>query len=533
MRPRRKHAPASTTCSPTARSSKLLSSWSSAMINRITLVLLPFFLISSSYSLEDTSIANHTFTVAGKDDAWIDSFTQETVTEQSSPKSESSKLSYFTNWSEWSVCDRHCSQNRVRRCMTKSQCGTTVLREERTCEHKRKGRRKRCKQRQRRGRWKSDKFHVVQLPKEAAPRHGRRRGTDVQDQSNNHYGKWSRWSPCTRLCTTQRHRWCRKPGICGRDVIRESAYCYVEGSFCQRWIHRKIRGSREEDNDDVILDEFELNPNSVDSFIPEKVQPAWKCGMVNPQKNSRLSYFTRIIGGRPTVPGAWPWQVAVLNRFHEAFCGGTLVSPKWVLTAAHCIRKRLYVRIGEHDLTVKEGTELELRVDSVVIHPEYDADTVDNDVAMLRLPVNLTPSPSRGIACLPAPKQLLPTNQLCTILGWGKSRVTDDFGTDILHEVKIPIVSSEICRKVYVDYRITDNMFCAGYRRGKMDSCAGDSGGPLLCRDPRRPDHGWTIFGITSFGEGCGKRGKFGIYAKLPNYVKWISRVMKQDDERD
>ncbi|KAI4478802.1 hypothetical protein M0804_011548 [Polistes exclamans] len=500
-------------------------------------------------------IANHTSTVAGKDDAWIDSFTQETVTEQSSPKSESSKLSYFTNWSEWSVCDRHCSQNRVRRCMTKSQCGTTVLRVS------------------------VNVIEVVIITIKIFIIFDRKNvlantrekdeekdvsNVNVEDDGNQinftwyscqrkpHLGTVEEEVPMSKINLTitmangadglrvqgyvlpsVTGKWCRKPGICGRDVIRESAYCYVEGSFCQRWIHRKIRGSREEDNDDVILDEFELNPNSVDSFIPEKVQPAWKCGMVNPQKNSRLSYFTRIIGGRPTVPGAWPWQVAVLNRFHEAFCGGTLVSPKWVLTAAHCIRKRLYVRIGEHDLTVKEGTELELRVDSVVIHPEYDADTVDNDVAMLRLPVNLTPSPSRGIACLPAPKQLLPTNQLCTILGWGKSRVTDDFGTDILHEVKIPIVSSEICRKVYVDYRITDNMFCAGYRRGKMDSCAGDSGGPLLCRDPRRPDHGWTIFGITSFGEGCGKRGKFGIYAKLPNYVKWISRVMKQDDERD
>lgn len=170
-------------------------------------------------------------------------------------------------------------------------------------------------------------------------------------------------------------------------------------------------------------------------------------------------------------------------------------------------------------------------MDSVTIHPEYDADTVDNDVAMLRLPVTLTASPSRGIACLPAPNQPLPANQLCTIIGWGKSRVTDDFGTDILHEARIPIVSSEACRDVYVDYRITDNMFCAGYRRGKMDSCAGDSGGPLLCQDPRRPNRPWTIFGITSFGEGCGKRGKFGIYARMSNYVRWISRVMKETDD--
>lgn len=73
----------------------------------------------------------------------------------------------------------------------------------------------------------------------------------------------------------------------------------------------------------------------------------------------------------------------------------------------------------------------------MIIHPEYDADTVDNDVALLRLPVTLTSSPSRGIACLPAPKQPLPTNQLCTIIGWGKSSVTDDFGTDVLHEVKV------------------------------------------------------------------------------------------------
>ena len=73
----------------------------------------------------------------------------------------------------------------------------------------------------------------------------------------------------------------------------------------------------------------------------------------------------------------------------------------------------------------------------MAVHPEYDADTVDNDVALLRLPVTLSPAVSRGIACLPAPKQELPTNKLCTIIGWGKTRSTDDFGTDILHEAKV------------------------------------------------------------------------------------------------
>lgn len=99
-------------------------------------------------------------------------------------------------------------------------------------------------------------------------------------------------------------------------------------------------------------------------------------------------------------------------------------------------------------------------MDSVTIHPEYDADTVDNDVAMLRLPVTLTASPSRGIACLPASNQPLPANQLCTIIGWGKSRVTDDFGTDILHEARVSYiyVSLDLIMIINNDFERTENL---------------------------------------------------------------------------
>jgi len=70
------------------------------------------------------------------------------------------------------------------------------------------------------------------------------------------------------------------------------------------------------------------------------------------------------------------------------------------------------------------------------------------------------------------------------------------------------------------------NMFCAGHQKGHIDTCAGDSGGPLLCRDTTKPNHPWTIFGITSFGDGCAQRNKFGIYAKVPNYVDWVWSVV-------
>lgn len=111
-------------------------------------------------------------------------------------------------------------------------------------------------------------------------------------------------------------------------------------------------------------------------------------------------------------------------------------------------------------------------------------------------------------------------------MGWGKRRHNDEAGTDLLHEAEVPIISNEECKNVYYDYTITKNMFCAGHKKGRIDTCAGDSGGPILCRDTRKQNKPWTVYGVTSFGDGCGKKNKFGIYAKLPNYVDWIWSIV-------
>lgn len=239
-----------------------------------------------------------------------------------------------------------------------------------------------------------------------------------------------------------------------------------------------------------------------------------------------IGHKLRIIGGRESAKGNWPWQVALLNHHLVPFCGGTIITPQFVLTAAHCVRRNLYVRAGEHDLASEEGTEQEVKVAQVYIHPNYSRETVDGDVALLRLATPLQMNKYVSNVCLPSRRENVPINTLATILGWGKRKNSAIFGTDKLHQARVPIANITECRSVYEDYYISNNMICAGFPSGRVDSCAGDSGGPLLVQLKQQQRYRWVVYGITSFGEGCGRKGKYGIYAKVPNFVKWIRRTI-------
>ncbi|GBM85185.1 Coagulation factor X [Araneus ventricosus] len=330
-----------------------------------------------------------------------------------------------------------------------------------------------------------------------------------KEEEHKIYSKWSNWSPCDSSCYTKRIKKCVVPGKCnGRPPIKEYRECYVGGDECEkRYLERNLRNSTSQEFFKQILKDDE---HPLDNIT---------CGV------SKVPGDSRIRGGRRVVKGSWPWQVVVLNALNEALCGGVILSERWILTAAHCARHNLKVRAGEHDLSRKEGTEQEYSVADVFAYEGYDTWTVEGDIALLKMESPFQFNHYVQPICLPAEGEEILPHDRATILGWGRRRNDTNYGADVLHQADVPIVPAAKCRAAYRQYVISDKMLCAGFDSGKVDSCRGDSGGPLM---DKRPDGTWAIYGVTSFGDGCGEERKYGVYASVPAHLGWIKAIIKQ-----
>ncbi|NXC10903.1 OVCH2 protein, partial [Orthonyx spaldingii] len=205
-----------------------------------------------------------------------------------------------------------------------------------------------------------------------------------------------------------------------------------------------------------------------------------KCGQ-KVQETSLWSYFalyTRIVGGNQVKPGSHPWQVS-LKRRQKHFCGGTIVSAQWVVTAAHCTLDRnllqyLHVTAGEHDLRLRENSEQTLPVKSVIQHPKFDPRTPMNyAIALLKLDGTFNFSSSVLPACLPHPGEKFEAGYICTACGWGRLN-ENGLLPQVLYEVNLPILSSRECSRALstLKKRIQgDTIMCAGFPDGGKDAC--------------------------------------------------------------
>ncbi len=242
----------------------------------------------------------------------------------------------------------------------------------------------------------------------------------------------------------------------------------------------------------------------------------------------------RIVGGTEAAIGAWPWQVALVDRAtNQQFCGGTLLNARWVLTAAHCANaipaSDIEILAGAHNLMEYEPSWQQGVVSRVLIHPSFDEVMLDEDIALLKLskPLSLT-SRVQPVALVDSDTPLAQPGILATITGWGDLFEGSNEGSETLQQVSMPIVGNETCEEAFdryfgADTWVTDNMLCAGYEEGGKDTCSGDSGGPLVVPDSQ---YGYRQAGIISWGIGCAQPYVYGVYTRVSRYISWIEQHM-------
>ncbi|WP_133908604.1 S1 family peptidase [Actinophytocola oryzae] len=218
----------------------------------------------------------------------------------------------------------------------------------------------------------------------------------------------------------------------------------------------------------------------------------------------------KIIGGEETTVEENPFVVALTTTDGFQFCGGTIVAPNKVLTAAHCTEGQsepdIIVVAGRTSLSAGGGTSA--GVTDIWIHPDWNSSTMTNDSSVLTLDTELSEEPLELAS--PADADLYAAGANSTVLGWGVTESGDT--SDTLRKVDVPVTADEDCAASYGDQFDATTMVCAGLKEGGKDSCQGDSGGPLV---EQAADGTRKLIGIVSWGQGCAEPDFYGVYGRV------------------
>ncbi|XP_072886133.1 transmembrane protease serine 5-like isoform X1 [Hemitrygon akajei] len=241
--------------------------------------------------------------------------------------------------------------------------------------------------------------------------------------------------------------------------------------------------------------------------------------------------FSMIVGGQDATLGSWPWQVTLYYNYQHT-CGGSILDEYWLITAAHCVHRlsiahnwRVYAGIVDRQIILFTSIPTYV-VDKIIYHNDYNDDTHDYDIALMKLRKPITFTDTVEAICLPKYNQQIMPGKKCWITGWGQTSADADVTENVLKEASVPLISTERCNSSCMyNGAITPRMLCAGYREGKADACQGDSGGPLVCEGISA----WHLTGMVSWGIGCAKANHPGVYTKISELREWIYSVIEDN----
>lgn len=260
-----------------------------------------------------------------------------------------------------------------------------------------------------------------------------------------------------------------------------------------------------------------------------------------------------IVGGQPAAQGKYPWQVRLYESMDDdiGFCGGSIIAPQWILTAAHCLVDTDSVVVGFGDVDRTKTTKIPS--EKIIVHPAY-LDGKKADLALVKLADPIPDAPAVALADTGGSQSLIRPGAKAIVTGWGaiwdfqafnnamdvmagrrtlsERRLLDDEELQAprrLHEVDIEVIDPQECKAVYDQLQVSaftigDTEICATGPSGGKDSCFGDSGGPLVV--PSGNAGGYVQVGIVSWGPQCGNPLFPGVYTRVSSFSDWIDGTM-------
>jgi hypothetical protein len=264
---------------------------------------------------------------------------------------------------------------------------------------------------------------------------------------------------------------------------------------------------------------------------PTTPPPLGPCGLkgvdTTPWGGSSDTVGGLIVNGQQATECEWKWQASLRRNSGFSFCGGSLIHPKWVMSAAHCVTSStpnsLKVVLGDHDKNVEGTNESTMQVRRIIKHPSYSSSNMRFDFALLELQNRAPENQCIGTVCIPQPGDSPVGEVDCFITGWGTLQ-SGGSAPRYLQEAKVTTVTNAACNTAYPG-QIHGSMICAQGRNSDgavTDACQGDSGGPLVCERNGK----FFLEGATSWGRGCAQAAYPGVWARLTFITDWTNNYV-------